>query len=625
MRRFSGFHRGILAATLALLVYPPSAPADYDTGQRAWDAGQPAHALEQWRSAADAGDDRAMLALGRLYLQGLGAPQDFVEAHKWFNLAASRSNAEAAGERDALAARMTLQQVASAQERAASWRPGHAVGQAAITDPPVPGEDAGPPPVEALSEAQALLAVLGYAPGPTDGVWGTRSVQAYRSFLRDAGRPQEDTLTPETLQAMRDLADGQGVAQAPAAPGPAPAPIAAPPPEPVPPPDALHQAAQAGDLDGLETLIADGAEIDGRDGRGWTALMHAANEGRPRLVAPLLEAGAGADVRAPDGATALFIAALHGHAEIIGQLLGAGADASIPGPRGRTPRDLAQARYGDVATARRNGESVAVQALIQGISIADARELARSMPGGTFRDCEACPEMVVVPAGSFMMGSPDTEAGRWDREGPVHRVTIPAPFAVGKYEVTCVEWDACVAAGGCQGAWKDSGCGRGDRPITWVSWNDAQVYVRWLSHETGERYRLLSEAEWEYAARAGSRTRYAWGDGIGSNRAKCDGCGSRWDDEATAPVGSFTPNAFGLYDMHGNASEWVEDCWNASYSGAPTDGSAWTKQQCTERVVRGGSFEKAPEHLRSAYRDGFLANCRYSCFFGFRVALTLTR
>ena len=396
-----------------------------------------------------------------------------------------------------------------------------------------------------------------------------------------------------------------------------------PPPEPVPPQDALHRAAEGGDLDGLETLIADGAEIDGRDGRGWTALMHAANEGRPLVVAPLLEAGARPDVRAPDGATALFIAALHGHAEIIGLLLQAGADASIPGPRGRTPRDLAQARYGDVATARRNGESVAVQALIQGVTLAEAEQLATLVPGATFRDCDACPEMVVVPAGSFMMGSPAHEDGRYDEEGPVHRVTIPAPFAVGKYEVTFAEWDACAVAEFCsEYRPDDEGWGRNRRPVINVSWREAIQYVQWLSHITGKHYRLLSEAEWEYAARAGSQTRYAWGDGIGSNRANCDGCGSRWDDKSTAPVGSFAANAFGLHDMLGNVGEWVEDCWNDSYAGAPSGGTAWVSGNCRRRVVRGGSWDFLPWDLRSAFRYWHTTGHRYFSD-GFRVARTL--
>ncbi|MYD95035.1 MAG: SUMF1/EgtB/PvdO family nonheme iron enzyme [Chloroflexi bacterium] len=620
VRRLIAFRSLMLTAALALLTCPSAAAfADYDAGQQAWDAGRPAEALEHWRLAADAGDDRAMLALGRLFVQGLGAPQDFVEAHMWFNLAASRGNAAAAGERDTLGARMTPQQVAAAQERAAAWQPGDAPDSIAA----VPAEgDAGPPPVEALREAQTLLSALGYAPGPADGVWGTRSVQAYRAFLRDIGQPDADTLTPETLQAMRDLAPGQRATRTATLPDPVPDPVGVPASRPVLPSDALHRAVQAGGLDALAAALADGAEVDGRDGRGWTALMHAANDGHPRVVAPLLEAGAGVDVRAPDGATALFIAALHGHAEVIGKLLEAGADASIPGPRGRTPQDLAKARYGDMATARRNGESLAVQALIQGVSTVEARELARSMPGGTFRDCEVCPEMVVVPAGSFMMGSPRSEEGRHADESPAHRVMIPAAFAVGRHEVTRAEWDACWASGGCRDVRYEYDRHRGrDHPVIWVSWDDAQAYVRWLSQKTGERYRLLSEAEWEYAARAGSQAPYAWGDRIGHNRANCYRCGSRWDNESAAPVGSFAPNAFGLHDLHGNVSEWVEDCYSDSYEDAPSDGAARIGGDCDRRVIRGGSWYRNASFLRSANRDWVASGLRSSS--GIRVARPL--
>ena len=220
------------------------------------------------------------------------------------------------------------------------------------------------------------------------------------------------------------------------------------------------------------------------------------------------------------------------------------------------------------------------------------RERPLLRPGRVFRDCPECPEMVVVPAGSFMMGSPSHEAGRGDDEGPRHRVTIEKPFAVGKYEVTFAEWDACVADGGCGGHRpEDEGWGRGRRPVINVNWDDAKAYVRWLNRKTGKQYRLPSEAEWEYAARAGTTTRYNWGDDIGRNRANCNGCGSRWDRKQTAPVGSFRANVFGLHDVHGNVWEWVEDCLNYNYAGAPADGSPWTDGDCTlAAVLRGGSW-----------------------------------
>ena len=238
------------------------------------------------------------------------------------------------------------------------------------------------------------------------------------------------------------------------------------------------------------------------------------------------------------------------------------------------------------------------------------------------RDCPRCPEMVVVPAGSYRMGSADGGAD----ERPVHEVTFAAPFAVGMHEVTFAQWDACVSDRGCprgKDIAKDRGWGRGRRPVIHVSWDDAQRYARWLSGETKKQYRLLSESEWEYAARAGTQTAYSWGDGIGVGRANCRGCGSQWDNRQTAPAGSFAANAWGLHDMHGNVWEWVEDCRNGSYAGAPRDGGAWVSGKCSLRVLRGGSWFDGPSFLRAAYRFRYSTGYRVSSVIGFRVARTL--
>ena len=242
--------------------------------------------------------------------------------------------------------------------------------------------------------------------------------------------------------------------------------------------------------------------------------------------------------------------------------------------------------------------------------------------GETFWECDVCPEMVVVPAGNFRMGSPSREKGSDGNEGPVHRVKIAEPFAAGVREVTFAEWDACVSAGGCGGYRpNDKGWGRGNRPVINVNWHDAQAYVGWLSRKTGAEYRLLSEAEWEYAARAGTMTRYFWGDNVGRNRANC---GSRCRDSFpnTAPVESFPANAWGLRDMHGNVWEWVDDCWNESYAGAPSDGSVWESGDCDKGVLRGGSWDDKPRGLRSANRLWLEAWDRLDVI-GFRVARTL--
>jgi formylglycine-generating enzyme required for sulfatase activity len=238
---------------------------------------------------------------------------------------------------------------------------------------------------------------------------------------------------------------------------------------------------------------------------------------------------------------------------------------------------------------------------------------------GSIKECSDCPEMIVVPAGSFMMGASDT-----NYERPEHRVTFAKPFAISKFELTFDEWDACAAHGDCDPhvgtAW-----GRGRRPATNVSWEDAQTYVKWVSRLTGKAYRLLSEAEYEYAGRAGTQTKYPWGDDAkldGKAMANCVGCGSPWDGQKTAPVGSFAANKLGLYDMAGNVWEWTEDCYHNSYEGAPADGSAWISDDCQLRIVRGGSYSENPDHLRSAYRNWLSPLQRHSSI-GIRVARTL--
>jgi formylglycine-generating enzyme required for sulfatase activity len=233
-----------------------------------------------------------------------------------------------------------------------------------------------------------------------------------------------------------------------------------------------------------------------------------------------------------------------------------------------------------------------------------------------FRDCDECPEMVVVPAGTFAMGYND-----FPYEKPVHRVRIPRPFAIGRREVTFAQWDRCVSAGHCKHRPDDRGQGRGTRPATDVSWVDAKAYVAWLSQKTGRKYRLPSEAEWEYVARAGTETPYWWGRAVGRKFANCRDCGGRTGRQSM-PAGTFFANPFGLFDTAGNAAEWVEDCWNSSYRNAPSDGSAWTKGQCRQRVLRGGSFDSQARYLRSGSRFRYDADVRYYAN-GFRVVRDL--
>lgn len=216
------------------------------------------------------------------------------------------------------------------------------------------------------------------------------------------------------------------------------------------------------------------------------------------------------------------------------------------------------------------------------------------------------PKMVRIPPGKFLMGSPGTELGRESNESPQHEVSIAYAFEIGQYEVTFDEYDA-FAKDTQRKLPSDSGWGRGKRPVINVTFHDAQAYVQWLSKQTGKQYRLPTESEWEYAARAGTQMRYWWGDEIGHNNANCDGCRSEWGGKQTAPVGSFEANAFGLHDTAGNVWEWMQDCWHDHYDNMPTDGSAWLEKDdgnCTHQVARGGSWFNSPLGLRSANRGG---------------------
>ena len=597
----------------------------------------------------------------------------------------------------ALMAKMTPQRVTAGDARAWARQPVPAQGRpVAVQTATVP-----PPPPRVIREAQTLLAGLGYDTGPVDGVWNEATVQAYQKFLRAAGLQAAETLTPETLKTLRTMAKQRAKA--------------------TPPPDALHRAAKAGNLDGLKAALAAGADVNARDGRGWTALMHAVNKGYVLLVEPLLAAKADLDVRGPDGATALFMAVAHGQTEIIALLMKAGADVSIKGPKGKTVVDVARTRYGDVENALQNNADPAVLALLAGKTWAEAEDdaafaraeavgteaayeeylslypqgrhadegtrrlraaaaeqrriaeehrkaaekvaelerLVRKWPEGKkFRDCDECPEMVVVPAGTYLMGSPASEEERADDEGPVHRVTFERPFAVGVYEVTRGEFGRFVEETGhvtgkkchtyesdgffedetwkarSERGWKNPGFEQEkNEPVVCVNWVDAQAYVRWLSEETGQAYRLLSEAEWEYVARGGTTTARYWGESAAGQCRYANGADASTEFEwrvscddghaRTAPAGNYAANGYGVYDVLGNVWEWTADCWNAGYGGAPVDGRAWESGECGRRVLRGGSWDGDPGFLRSALRNRLTTGFRYS-YLVFRLARTLT-
>jgi formylglycine-generating enzyme required for sulfatase activity len=227
--------------------------------------------------------------------------------------------------------------------------------------------------------------------------------------------------------------------------------------------------------------------------------------------------------------------------------------------------------------------------------------------------------MVVLPAGEFTMGSPARETGHRTEEAPQHKVMITRQFAVSKFEVTSDQWDACVNGGGCTQAGY-SAFGRGTRPVTNISWDEAQQYVAWLSRLTGQPYRLLSEAEWEYAARAGATTRFFFGnDDVAVGQYAWYYANSA---HQANPVGKKDPNAFGLFDVHGNVWEWCADTWHPGYEGAPQDGSVWREGDASLRVLRGGSWYDAPDILRSANRNREPPSLR-AYNIGLRIARTL--
>jgi formylglycine-generating enzyme required for sulfatase activity len=263
------------------------------------------------------------------------------------------------------------------------------------------------------------------------------------------------------------------------------------------------------------------------------------------------------------------------------------------------------------------------------LKVLDVAAEADLKPKAVFKECDRCPEMVVVSAGSFMMGSAENESHREAVEGPQHRVTVGHRFAAGRFAVTFDEWDACVADGGCNGyrPW-DNGWGRGKRPVISVSWQDAKNYVAWLSQRTGKSYRLLSEAEREYVARAGTTSPFWWGASVSRRNANYDDRSAKdkpanaASSQKTLPVDSFQANPWGFYQVSGNVWEWVEDCMNDDYAGAPADGTPRLSGNCQRRVLRGGSWISEAFMLRSAGRYGVQADGRVGNV-GFRIAREL--
>ena len=244
-----------------------------------------------------------------------------------------------------------------------------------------------------------------------------------------------------------------------------------------------------------------------------------------------------------------------------------------------------------------------------------------------FKHCDTCPEMIVIPTGEFIMGSPVTEINRGQDESPQREIFVDYNFAVGVFEITFEQWERCLNQKACDHNPIDNGWGRGNQPVTNVSWLDTKQYIAWLSNKTGHQYRLLTEAEWEYVARAGSKKRFWWGDESPKGKAVCLQCDlTGKSNNMSNPVGSYSPNPFGLYDLHGNVWEWVEDCWSENYTLHPADTSAFIPNgECKRRVVRGGAWPNGGRQLRSANRSWKSPNHRSTNGKGFRVAMTLPK
>jgi formylglycine-generating enzyme required for sulfatase activity len=324
--------------------------------------------------------------------------------------------------------------------------------------------------------------------------------------------------------------------------------------------------------------------------------------------------------------TRTAVAQINGKDQRVWQSQQAPADlVVISGPRSSAAKPAAAPEtsfwesIGDGAKSEQAGRQTPVAKPVQ--TPAPAETAAAPNPGASapltpalpIRDCPTCPELALVPAGTLTMGATDG----FVFETPVHEVTIAKAFFIGRREVTFDEWDACLSEGGCQYRPGDRGQGRGLRPATDLDWNDAKDFVAWLSRKTGKTYRLATEAEWEYAARAGTKTAFYWGNAIEKDHANCANCNSRALNQ-TVPSGTFPPNPLGLLDMAGNAAEWVEDCWDDTYKNAPKDGSALTKPDCRERVLRGGSFNNDQRFVRTAARFKYDFDVRYYTN-GFRV------
>jgi formylglycine-generating enzyme required for sulfatase activity len=517
--------------------------------------------------------------------------------------------------------------------------------------PPAYPVPPGPPP--------SPLASLGTEPSFSPGQW---PLQAATEESTSDPAPREDPVATEDAEPLASVPAEESTGDGPR---PTPAPEPGPPLDPEPPTDIedgrVHEATP---IPVTPLAQAEQAAVEAAPEERFTPaerepLPEAAPPAAPEpeaLVAPagaerldrIAEGGVRAEVSEPPSTPEAIEASPPTPAVVVAQdepgdrpppagpepgaapapdAPSVAMAADFPGPQ---PAAVEADQPGEAATQAAIQEPEAVAALQrppERDSVAAPPDFSAAA-GESFTDRladgGAGPEMVWIPVGVFEMGSPAEEGGRFAHEGPPRTVHINRPFALGRYEVTFEEYERFAQATG-RPLPDDRGWGRGQRPVIGVSWHDAMAYAEWLSEQTGRLYRLPSEAEWEYAARAGTHTPFHFGETISASYANFNGRrvygdGERGERRAQpVSVGSFPPNAFGLHDMHGNVEEWVLDCWNPHYLGAPVDGSPWLRGECEYRVLRGGSWWNGPRHLRSASRFRLEADSRYANV-GFRVA-----
>ena len=453
-------------------------------------------------------------------------------------------------------------------------------------------------PRERILQVQEMLAGLAFDPGPLNGVLGEQAHRAIKAFQRSIGRVATGTLTDEDELALaKAYADHRTEDRVTA----------------VAQPSDHHTGAGEDDMiiagvttepELLETTAPSNIRTSPAADAGWVMSVPA---GARLEVLGRNDNLNWYEIRTSDGETGYIAGSLVRpiEDEPAVERKSAGAPAIIPVPPSEPGRSEPDDRF--EAQAAEEPRKIIVAAAMD----------HPPEPFFHFVECDECPPMVALPPDLFQMGSTEGD----HTEQPVHDVTLQKAFAIGKFEVTVDQWQRCADAGFCRRI-ENAGLAEGLMPIQNVSWMDAESYVHWLSKETGKPYRLPTEAEWEYAARGAQATKYWWGEELLAGHVGCAECGGTWDRQRPADVGSFKPNPFGLYDMNGGVSEWVEDCWIGNYNDAPTDGRARKMDGCLQRVLRGGSWRSNPTDLTSSSRLSYDAQVSYYTN-GFRVARDL--